>query len=505
MITNEIVKKKTKSQKENLDSKVFIKPVIIKILIIFVFLTILNILLFTIMAFQNQADLIKENAILEAENTAINLRFEIDKKLKKTKVITKKYIEDLKELLSYYKLSDYTVFTQTGKIIDCKDKKRINKSATTNEKKQILSSITHRNFQNQIFKSDKISEFEKLPLYIPINYNLQKYYILKITINIENIKSNFQYFVNQTIVAGSIMVFLHLIFSLIAYKTIITPLRHANTKLDSKNIQLRNINRKLLHHNKRIEEELNLAKAVQEALLPTLNEKNKIYEYYAKYKSLEKVSGDFFDIIQITENKIGILMLDVSGHGVASALVTAMAKVAFNTNATKIDDISKIFFEINNELVTFLGESDYYLTAFLGILDFETQKLEYVNAGHSSPYIYRHKNGHIDTLEVTSFYVGAMEDIDFEAKITKLDENDILLIYTDGIIEAMNKESKLYSDERLYNVFIETASSIKKSSDNNYIKKIVDEIIKDLKIFKEGQKQNDDISIIAFKTKKVKT
>jgi len=245
-------------------------------------------------------------------------------------------------------------------------------------------------------------------------------------------------------------------------------------------------------HRKRMEDELNFGKSIQMSMMPltfpVFPERKEIDIYAALYPASE-LGGDFFDFFFTAKNKLCFVIGDVSGHGVASALQMAVSKTLINSKALTDSSTAAILTLVNDELSK-NNDSSMFVTMFLGILNLETGALTYTNAGHNPPYIKRN-NGSIERLDTLHGpVVGAVADLEYKESASTLLKNDAIILYTDGITEAMDTEKNLFTEKRL----VEIISSQSKSS-----KDVVQRTVKAVKEFENEAEQADDITILAIK------
>lgn len=193
--------------------------------------------------------------------------------------------------------------------------------------------------------------------------------------------------------------------------------------------------------NRRVEDDLKLAHEVQQAFLPQKRPNFNAYSFYSFYRATNQVGGDYFDYIPIDEHRLAIIVADVVGHGIAAALL--MAKVAAESRfamATTKDPTAAIH-EINRNLSGL--NVDRFATALLGILDTRDHTFTYVNAGHIPPVV-RTANGDVELVHGESgLPIGVVEDAEYEATRFELNDGDVLILFTDGINECMNKEGEI--------------------------------------------------------------
>lgn len=185
--------------------------------------------------------------------------------------------------------------------------------------------------------------------------------------------------------------------------------------------------------------ELNKAHKIQNALLPTIFPERSINDVAAFYVPASKVGGDYYDCFEIDETRTVLLIADVSGHGVSAGLIMSMFKVLIKTFSKGLATPSQILTRINQILLDDVN-SDHFVTCFFGIYDESNRELEYCNAGHK-PILMMEKESKAFHLESTNIFVGAVEDMMAEDRRVTLAPDTRLILYTDGVTEAMNADS----------------------------------------------------------------
>jgi len=197
-----------------------------------------------------------------------------------------------------------------------------------------------------------------------------------------------------------------------------------------------------------IQKQLDMASVIQRSILLTKIDDWNELKFSVKYNAMEKIGGDFYDVFQLKDNKIGVLIADVSGHGIPAALVTAMAKISFGNAGYQSDSPKRIFQEVNKNIIDHMKTQDY-MTCFMAVID-DDYNVTYSNASHQKAIIYRKETSSIELLDTNGLFIGALEEArdTYEEKTTKLNYGDRLILYTDGISEAQNKNREEYSNER---------------------------------------------------------
>ncbi len=243
-----------------------------------------------------------------------------------------------------------------------------------------------------------------------------------------------------------------------------------------------------------IKSDLAIAGEIQRAILPNIfppfPEFAPMVDIYATMTPAKDVGGDFYDLFQIDENLFGFVIADVSGKGVPASLFMAVSRTLLR--ATGIRGISsKECMSYVNRLLCKESLDSMFVTAFYGIYDCRTGKIDYTNAGHTPPYILHHTR-EIEAVEMeTNFVMGIFDDFGFQSGQIILDKGDTLILYTDGVTEAFNTEGKQFAISGL-------ESALKLSSDMG-AKDLITEIVGHVNSFAGARPQSDDITLLVIK------
>ncbi len=415
------------------------------------------------------------NTVIGKENLQTDNPFE---------TFTEKDLSKFRENLDTLNLRKYKLFDHQQKVIDFMGYE-IEKGAppTQTESKFINKSIFAATTQNKAFQNDDIIDFQYIDLYIPVKYSKNRYLVTKAQMEVPSISDNYENFIRQVAVAGSFMVIAHIAFVFVAYRILIRPMRKINDVLGDQN-------KALEKRNKEIEEELQIAQKLQEAIIPKEAPKHDCLQLEHVWISLEAVSGDYLDIIEIDEDHVGLLVCDVSGHGLPSALVTTMAKVSFNSHSIPGRSTGEVCRFANIDLCRATGESEYYCTAFYVIINIKTMEMQYTNCGHPKALLHRAETNEIEELKTRGFMVGAAEFARYETKTTQLYMGDKFVVFSDGIIEAEDIDENMYSHERLMDLLLQNSKL--NAAD------FAELVMKDLEDFVGEAPQGDDISLIVL-------
>ncbi|MBQ2214232.1 MAG: SpoIIE family protein phosphatase [Erysipelotrichaceae bacterium] len=244
----------------------------------------------------------------------------------------------------------------------------------------------------------------------------------------------------------------------------------------------------------RIESELTLARDIQKGMIPdefpAFPDRTE-FDLYAIMKPAREVGGDYYDFALVDNSHLAFVMADVSGKSISASLFMAVAKTLMKSHAKRGLKPSEIFRAVNNTLCDG-NKTGLFVTAWMGIIDLNTGKVIYANAGHCPPVIVR--NGVPEVLSCKPcFILGGMENMEYPDFEIKLEKGDIIYLYTDGVTEAENVTNELYGTERLLNVI--------RGNYNCDMKEFCDNIEKDIHDFEKGNEQFDDLTMLALRYK----
>ena len=198
----------------------------------------------------------------------------------------------------------------------------------------------------------------------------------------------------------------------------------------------------------RIDKELEYAKQIQLSALPTNFPNGDDYSIYAQMIAAKEVGGDFYDFYKLSDTTVAFLAADVSGKGIPAAMFMMTAKTIIKDLAEGGMEVNDIFTKANEKLCE-NNEADMFVTAWMGILDIQTGKMKYANAGHNPPLLKR-ADGSFEYLRSRAgFVLAGIEGFRYRVNELELKAGDRLFLYTDGVPEATNANSELYGEDRL--------------------------------------------------------
>ena len=238
-----------------------------------------------------------------------------------------------------------------------------------------------------------------------------------------------------------------------------------------------------------IREELRMAKDIQVNLLPKEIPKIPGYDIKAINIPAREVGGDYYDFISISETRIGFCLGDVSGKGLPAAVLMGNLQATIR-GQTLIDSPCRERISRANKLLFGSTDPSKFATLFYGILDFETHKICYCNAGHNYPYLF-HNDSSYKRLDIGGILLGCIPDTPYDDTIIQIKPGDNLILYTDGFTEAFNKDEEEFGEER----FGEILNNNHHDSSQN----LVDKLIEAVRKHSEGEPQTDDMTIMIIK------
>jgi len=245
-----------------------------------------------------------------------------------------------------------------------------------------------------------------------------------------------------------------------------------------------------LNNARLFENEHRIADRLQEALL-TLPEQIEGLEFAQAYHSATeaaRVGGDFYDIFELDQDRVGITIGDIAGKGIDAAMLTSLVKNTIRAHASERGKTPAQVLALTNDVVHRSTPTEAFATVFFAVLDRADGRLVYVNAGHTTAVL-RGGHGVVSNLLVTSPLIGAFAACVFEQAEAQFGVGDLLFLYTDGLTES-RCDGEQYGEERVFSV----VSAVKEPSARH----VVDEVIADVMAF-TGNRLRDDLAILAVK------
>jgi sigma-B regulation protein RsbU (phosphoserine phosphatase) len=254
-------------------------------------------------------------------------------------------------------------------------------------------------------------------------------------------------------------------------------------------IEKARLHRELLSK-KRLEQEISIAREIQKSFLPAQNPQIKGFEVAGLNLPSRLVSGDHYDFIKIVEGQWGLVIGDVSGKGIPSALIMASFRASLLAEIRNNYSIRTIMAKVN-QLLWESTDSNQFVTAFYGVLDEKRRILTFCNAGHT-PGLLIHSDGSSTRLETGGLILGAFEDASYWEGYVQIQPNEILLLYTDGVTEIYDEDEEEFGVERL----LELASTHRSSSAQEITLLVKEKILE----FAANRTIQDDFTLLVLKS-----
>jgi sigma-B regulation protein RsbU (phosphoserine phosphatase) len=241
----------------------------------------------------------------------------------------------------------------------------------------------------------------------------------------------------------------------------------------------------------RMEEDLSVARDLQASMLPADCPEIEGYKIAARSTPAREVGGDFFDFINIGENKLGLVVADVTGKSVSGALVMSLSRSVFRMVSENELSVGEIMVRANRQIKKDI-KSGMFVALLYAVLDTQDRTLEICSAGQTQPIHLLAETGEAVLVETIgdTFPLGILASADYQGTRVQLSPGDKIVFYTDGIVEAMNKKEEMYGFERLLDV-VQASHAMDADS-------LLTEIINRVDAFAAGVEQHDDITVIVL-------
>jgi serine phosphatase RsbU (regulator of sigma subunit) len=241
-----------------------------------------------------------------------------------------------------------------------------------------------------------------------------------------------------------------------------------------------------------LEKELALARQIQLSLLPRACPSVAGWDCAALYEAAQIVAGDFYDVFELPgePGRLGLVIADVVGKGVSAALFMALSRTMIRTAALSNRSPAEALTHANR-LIRNDSHSDLFVTTFYAIVDTDTGTVAYANAGHNRPLWLHTSTGQIQELAAEGIVLGIFDEIELEERHVQTAPDDILLLYTDGITEAMNSTRQQFGADRLASVLAAQAGSTAEG--------LVEAVVRAVREFAGSNLYADDLTLLVLK------
>jgi steroid delta-isomerase-like uncharacterized protein len=242
----------------------------------------------------------------------------------------------------------------------------------------------------------------------------------------------------------------------------------------------------------RIEQELQVARQIQQSLLPEATPELEGWQLSARYRPAREVGGDFYDFLELGDGRLGLVVGDATGKGMPAALVMATTRGMLRAVVESLESPGEVLARVNDALVTDIPPN-MFVTCLYAILDPDKGRLRYANAGHDLPYLHHH-GGDAEELRARGMPLGLMPEMSYEEKETSLSEGESVLFYSDGLVEAHDpKRREMFGFPRLRELVAEHDADAEERS-------LVEFLMDELRSFTgDGWEQEDDITLVTLR------
>ncbi len=239
------------------------------------------------------------------------------------------------------------------------------------------------------------------------------------------------------------------------------------------------------------ERELQIAKSIQLGLLPTHIPEIKGLTLAGRCVPARQVGGDYYDFLPRSERALDLVIADVSGHNVGAALIMAETRTFIQARAQELTTASEIMGQLNEFFYDDLTRAELFITMFYLKYQADSRLLRFANAGHNHPLIWRAETAVCEHLDAEGLILGVRRNIVFEDREAHLHPGDMLLLYTDGITEAEDKEGNFFGEERL--------CTLLREYHDLPAEEIIDNLLEQARLFTGAQNFLDDVSLVVMK------
>ena len=243
-----------------------------------------------------------------------------------------------------------------------------------------------------------------------------------------------------------------------------------------------------------IKASLSQASEIQKSLIPQSNPSIEGYDIAGKTIWCDETGGDYYDFIQSDSqegSKLTVVVGDVIGHGVPSALLMTTARAFLRERISQGGDTAAIMADVNRQLYRDMNESNRFITLFYSEIEVRRNTLTWARAGHDPALLYDPTEDHFSELEGDGMPLGVLEDVDFEVVRKQLARDQILVIFTDGVWETINAQRTLFGKERLEQIIRENA--------NRSAEEIIAAVMTALDEFRKACEVKDDATLVVIK------
>ena len=236
--------------------------------------------------------------------------------------------------------------------------------------------------------------------------------------------------------------------------------------------------------------ELAIAKDIQLGLLPTKVPDFPGVRLGGLCIPAKEVGGDYYDYLIHEDGRLALVIADVSGHNVGAALIMAETRTLIRSRSDKFTKPQELLRELNQFFYDDLTRAELFITLFYLQYQAASREISFASAGHSPTLLWQARNQQCLRLDPEGLIIGVKEDFTYEQESLKMEDGDVLLLYTDGVIEAENKSNELFGEERLVELLSEKHQLPPQE--------LIDYIVEQVRIFSGHHNFQDDVSLVVM-------
>jgi len=243
----------------------------------------------------------------------------------------------------------------------------------------------------------------------------------------------------------------------------------------------------------RIHTEMRLGATLQASVMPELTEeftKRSEFDVFGFMKPAREVSGDFYDFFFVDDDHLGLVIADVSGKGIPAALFMMITKALLRDEAMSEESPADIFAGVNHQF-QMINKTLMFVTVWIGIINLKTGVMKCANAGHEKPAIQRNGRNFMLFPDPHSLVLSGLMNTEYKEYEIEMKPGDMILVYTDGVTEAQDRNKNLYTERRMLKALNQGAADGPKET--------IDHLYEDICAFTDGNEQFDDITMLAFR------
>jgi serine phosphatase RsbU (regulator of sigma subunit) len=459
-----------------------VKTITGKLVILFLVFLFINLLFFSSLLFENQMDLVSGYAYyksLDFANGCYNSLADLEKRLVgQANIDPLSFQAQVLDALNFYS-KGFAVFDERGNI---RSVYNLDRDLADSVRFNVFRSISNRDLYGKQYYSRLGERGDEMLLFFPIELAAESGRVIMVRLPLDEITAYRWTIMRILLIIGLGMALFYALFAFIVNHVIVRPVKLLNgTTMEirggdlSRRVEMKsrdeigqlgesfnamadNLERTITGLDHRIEimeMELDTAQTVQAGIYPDIAETD-LFDFSSHHSPLTRVSGDFYDIFKLDDNRIGVLVADVSGHGVAAALITMLIKNVAGREAHRFEDPAEFLQFLNTGLQDLKSRYNSFFTAFYAI--FEAGGMRYANALHP-PALHIAGDGTVTDLDTEGYLVGVspLANEHYKSDSRKLAGGDKIVLFSDGIFEVFGPDKTIYGTERIRKTVEEAA------------------------------------------------